>query len=81
MKLMLIAALSLAVSAPAFAKSTYVRSYTKKDGSYVQGHYRSSANNTSSDNWSTEGNSNPYTGAAGTKRNTDSNSGYFYGND
>lgn len=34
---------------------------------YVQSHYRTSPNNTVSDNWSTVGNVNPYTGQAGTK--------------
>jgi len=35
---------------------------------YVQPHYRSSPNNTKSDNWSTYGNVNPYTGKVGTKK-------------
>ena len=45
----------------------YVQGYTKSDGTYVQGHYRSSPNGTTSDNYSTKGNINPYTGDYGTK--------------
>ena len=45
----------------------YVQGYTKSDGTYVQGHYRSSPNGTTSDNYSTKGNINPYTGEYGTK--------------
>ncbi len=46
--------------------SVYVNGYTRKDGTYVQGHYRSSPNHTRMDNYSTKGNFNPYTGKAGT---------------
>lgn len=44
-----------------------VRGYTRKDGTYVQPHYRSSPNSSRLDNWSTRGNVNPYTGQAGTQ--------------
>lgn len=44
----------------------YVRGYTKSNGTSVDGYYRSSPNNTVSDNFSTRGNTNPYTGASGT---------------
>ena len=47
---------------------TYVRGYYKSNGTYVQPHYRSSPNSTTSDNWSTYGNTNPYTGERGTRR-------------
>lgn len=43
-----------------------VRGYTRKDGTYVQPHYRSSPNSSVYDNYSTKGNVNPYTGKAGT---------------
>lgn len=43
-----------------------VRGYTRKDGTYVAPHYRSSPNRSRSDNYSTRGNYNPYTGAKGT---------------
>lgn len=47
--------------------STHVRSYTKKDGTYVAPHQRSAPNHTKTDNYSTKGNVNPYTGKPGTK--------------
>lgn len=43
-----------------------VKGYHRKDGTYVQPHYRSSPNRTKFDNYSTKGNVNPYTGKAGT---------------
>lgn len=43
-----------------------VRGYTRKDGTYVAPHYRSSPNRSRSDNYSARGNYNPYTGAKGT---------------
>lgn len=50
-----------------FAQQVYVQSYTKSNGTYVQGHYRTAPNNTVNDNWSTVGNVNPHTGQAGYK--------------
>lgn len=49
-----------------------VRGYTRKDGTYVAPHMRSSPNSTTSDNYSTKGNTNPYTGEPGTKNPTPS---------
>lgn len=43
-----------------------VKGYYKSNGTYVQSHMRSSPNRTTSDNWSTTGNINPYTGQKGT---------------
>jgi hypothetical protein len=54
-------------SSSAFASDTYVKGYQKSDGTYVEPHFRSAPNNSASDNWSTKGNTNPYTGKAGTK--------------
>ncbi len=48
---------------------TYVQGHVRSDGTYVQGHVRSSPNGTTSDNYSTRGNVNPYTGQAGTVYN------------
>jgi len=63
--------LFLAILALIFATAaladTHVRGYYKKNGTYVQPHYRSSPNSTSNDNFSTKGNVNPYTGKEGTK--------------
>jgi len=44
-----------------------VRSYTKKDGTYVPGHQRSNPDGNFYNNWSTKGNINPYTGTPGTR--------------
>ena len=48
-----------------FGKDVYVEGYKRSDGTHVKGHYRSSPNNTINDNYSTEGNINPYTGKEG----------------
>ncbi len=48
-------------------ESTDVSGYTKKDGTYVEPHHRSKANETQYDNWGTKENENPYTGQKGTK--------------
>lgn len=49
----------------AFA-DTWVNGYTRSDGTYVNGYYRTRPNYTKLDNYSTKGNYNPYTGKAGT---------------
>ena len=48
-------------------KAVYVSGYTKANGTYVAPHYRSAPDGDTSNNWSTKGNINPYTGAVGTK--------------
>lgn len=60
--------------------STYVNGYTKANGTYVHGHYRSSQNSTNHDNYSTSGNYNPYTGSAGSRAKDYSTGAYNYGN-
>ena len=45
---------------------TRVRGYHRSDGTSVKPHYRSSPNQYKNDNWSTRGNTNPYTGKRGT---------------
>ena len=42
-----------------------VKGYYKKNGTYVQPHYRTAPNSTKNDNFSTVGNTNPYTGKPG----------------
>lgn len=59
--LILIAAL---ITIPAFAQ-TRVNGYYKKNGTYVQPHYRSNRDNNPYNNYSTKGNVNPYTGKHG----------------
>lgn len=56
------------LSTAAFAQGkTKVKAYTKKDGTRVESHERTKANNKTADNWSTKGNVNPNTGKKGTK--------------
>jgi len=54
-------------SAASNAGETSVRGYTKKDGTYVAPHQRTTPDNTKGNNWSTKGNVNPHTGKPGTK--------------
>ena len=45
----------------------HVRGHIRKDGKYIAPHNRTTANNTQRDNWSSKGNTNPYTGKRGYK--------------
>ena len=67
---------ALFVGSAAFAADHAVRGYTRADGTYVQPHMQTNPNSTTSDNYSTRGNVNPYTGEAGTK--PDSRPAYGY---
>lgn len=62
----LLCVLVLAAFASPASADTYVKGHTKSDGTYVPGHWRSSPNSTTLDNFSTKGNVNPYTGRQGT---------------
>lgn len=64
---LIVAAVGLCFSVDCLA-DVYVRGYTRKNGTYVAGHYRSSPDSSRANNWSTYGNVNPYTGKVGTKR-------------
>jgi hypothetical protein len=48
------------------AAQTYVRGYTRSDGTYVQGHWRSSPDRNPYNNSRYPGNTNPYTGETAT---------------
>lgn len=50
----------------AFAQDHYRNGYVRKDGTYVAPSYATNPNNTRTDNYSSQGNVNPYTGKAGT---------------
>jgi hypothetical protein len=63
-KLILILTMML-IAVSAFA-DVYVQGYTRKDGTYVQPHYRSNPDGNPYNNYSSKGNYNPYTGEAGT---------------
>lgn len=71
MKNLFVLALVLgSLSSTAALADTYVHGYTRKDGTYVNGHYRSDPDNSYNNNYSVRGNTNPYTGEAGTKSPT-----------
>ena len=57
----------------------YQQGYTRKDGTYVQGHYKTSNNGTNHDNYSTRGNVNSYTGSYGSRARDYSSGTYNYG--
>lgn len=63
MKIIVIVAL---LGAGAAMAQTYVQPHVTKNGTYVEGYVRTAPNNTNLDNYSTKGNTNPYTGHAGT---------------
>ncbi len=75
-KMILVLAMAL-ISIVTFSQtSQYVNGYYKSNGTYVQGYYRTVANNTVYDNYSTKPNVNPYTGKKGTKTYNTSYSSY-----
>jgi len=48
-----------------FAADTWVNGYSRKNGTYVPGYYRSAPDSNPWNNYSTKGNTNPYTGKPG----------------
>jgi hypothetical protein len=51
----------------AYSQPVQVNGYTRTNGTYVEPHYRTTEDDTRSNNYSTKGNVNPYTGKPGTK--------------
>lgn len=66
MRILVLAAAAALVAGGAGAAER-VNGYIKKDGTYVAPHYRTQANGTVLDNYSTKPNVNPYTGKQGAK--------------
>jgi hypothetical protein len=66
-KILFLLVLASLIIPEVMAREVPVRGGYRSDGTYVQPHYRTSPNSTQSDNWGTKGNTNPYTGAPGTK--------------
>ncbi|MBO6271574.1 hypothetical protein J6O48_02200 [bacterium] len=58
--------LVLMLSVVPIAHATHVRGHYRSNGTYVTPYNRTRANYTKMDNYSTRGNSNPYTGKWGT---------------
>ena len=56
-----LAILTMTFAMNAQAKDVYVSGYTRSDGTQVRGHYRSAPDHSYANNWSTKGNTNPYT--------------------
>ena len=54
----------LAISLPSYSAER-VRGYTKKNGTYVMPSYRTKSDSFKMNNYSTKGNSNPFTGKKG----------------
>jgi hypothetical protein len=50
-----------------YGQDVWVNDYYRSDGTYVPGHYRSAPDGAPSNNWSTRGNVNPYTGVPGSQ--------------
>ena len=64
------------------AAQGYVHGYYRSNGTYVAPYYRSEPDGTATDNYSYEGNVNPFTGEVGTNRYThDETSPYYDGSD
>jgi hypothetical protein len=61
----ILALAALAIATPALA-GDYVNGYTRKDGTYVAPHFRSSPDSNRYNNYSSQGMVNPYTGRSGT---------------
>ncbi|MDD6161844.1 MAG: hypothetical protein PUB35_03505 [Campylobacteraceae bacterium] len=59
--------LSLMLLADFTFADVWVNGYTRKNGSYVKGHYRSKQNKSKFDNYSSFGRINPHTGRFGAK--------------
>jgi len=57
--------LAILVGTTTAQADTYVQGHIRSNGTYVAPHMRSNADSTTSNNYSTQGNTNPYTGAEG----------------
>ena len=59
--------ISVAAAQPKVAVPRLVAPYMKRNGTYVMPSMRTPPNRSRLDNWSTKGNTNPFSGKAGTK--------------
>lgn len=69
MRSILLVLLGISFAMPVTA-SQFVHGYVRKNGTYVSPHMRSTPNTTKYDNYSSHGNTNPYTGKKGYRSNT-----------
>lgn len=83
MRIVVLAVALAALSTPALAQgSNSVRGHFRSDGTYVQPHQRTNPDRSTSNNWSSKPNVNPYTGQQGVRNPTPSYgapSGSIYG--
>ena len=69
-KIILVGVAVMSMFVPSIATATEsVSGYHRKDGKYVQPHKRSNPDKQRYNNYSSKGNSNPYTGKRGVSRN------------
>ena len=64
LRLIIVVLLVLIYAVPSLAQ-VWVDPYTRRDGTQVPGHYRTRPDNNPYNNWSSQGNINPYTGERG----------------
>jgi len=74
-----LAAMTFLIISPLVIADTWVNGYVRRDGTYVEGHYRQERNSTNLDNYSTQGNVNPYSGEQGTRARDYSSQALNYG--
>jgi hypothetical protein len=68
MKAVLLAVMTMMISIPADAAGSHSKKgYVKKDGTYVAPSHATNPNRSKADNYSSKGNTNPYTGKEGAK--------------
>ncbi len=60
--------LSKAITSQTNPNHTYQNGYVKKNGKYVDGHYKTGKNKTEKDNFVSKPNTNPYNGKRGYKK-------------
>jgi len=78
--LIIIAAAAVGSASVAYAGGHYVNGYVTKNGTYVAPHYQSNPDAYQSNNYSTRGNVNPYSGEVGTRNTYGYNNGYSNNN-
>jgi hypothetical protein len=72
--------LTLVLLSPNAYAEQYVDGYYRADGTYALPYVRSDSNSTNLDNYSTQGNTNPYSGSDGTRAKDYSLESQSYGN-
>lgn len=70
----------MALPCTVMAQDSYVDGYYNNSGTYVQPHYRSAPDGNPYNNYSTQGNTNPYTGTHGTQTPNSYSSPQNFGN-